>query len=660
MDRATVSLVEFYVNVLPAAAEVGYKIVLTALVREADAPGFYKDVKRDWSSLHDATGPDMLFVFAGANAKLIPTRYDSGLRDKRRPVVYQSDSVAMTGVDSWRMRWNSRPVFPYGAEPLVHDTLRIGKPYLVSQDDDITRDHTLEVNALRRHLRIREAYLPCFVFTLLPPRGPWDRIIVPLATLANRSTYAFIKSLSGACEGYFGDIDQSRVARNELEKALQSARKRERQRFAETSRAIRGLSSVRMAVERASEGLSSTVAKEAVAEILAICARPGRSGVERAKCFQHLQAVRGEHQRQDGIVPLLQRLIDWAFLPRVLLAPAPERFWDDHRRDAENVRAIEAETERLLQLEGEIWTRLRTLIQGYRMRKIGATVPGKLEAQAVHVGVIVALHEEVRELLLLAGTYAPCNDGGMNSYMFTRGRFSCVVTVVGAMGETEAARVTERHIALFNPESVVSVGISGGVHDDLRVGDVYIPRQVVQYIQDSKAAPMEAGGFFLQPGAPASRADDRLHTVAYGFELNKAEAYAAWRVEACEDLRAQVADAEVRGRLVAEGLVRSDVVVLADGHEASGPVVSAASAFSAWIRDYDRNVKAVDMESAAVLRASEAREDRRRCLVIRGISDYGDLRKKELDAVGGGSLRRYAMRNAVRFLFALLDAGAWC
>ena len=46
-----------------------------------------------------------------------------------------------------------------------------------------------------------------------------------------------------------------------------------------------------------------------------------------------------------------------------------------------------------------------------------------------------------------------------------------------------------------------------------------------------------------------------------------------------------------------------------------------------------------------------------RTLIIRGISDYGDKRKKQLDKVGEGALRRYAMRNATRLLFQLLETG---
>jgi nucleoside phosphorylase len=283
------------------------------------------------------------------------------------------------------------------------------------------------------------------------------------------------------------------------------------------------------------------------------------------------------------------------------------------------------------------------------------TTPAAL--QLVDLGIIVALQQETGELLDLAGDYTPHGDGDMNSYLFTRSTYRCAVTFVGAMGEMEAARITERHIGLFDPESVISIGISGGVHDDLRVGDVYVPTQAVQYIQGGKASPTDDGGFIIRPGADVSRVDDHLHTETIGFKFNHKTAYRQWRDDCRKDFEALLTDPAIRERLIAKDLVRRDVALLAEGHEASGPVVSGASAFSAWIQSHDRNVKAVDMECAAVVRAAEARKHRKRALVIRGISDYGDPRKKELDAIGGGSLRKYAMRNAVRLLWALLDAG---
>jgi nucleoside phosphorylase len=274
----------------------------------------------------------------------------------------------------------------------------------------------------------------------------------------------------------------------------------------------------------------------------------------------------------------------------------------------------------------------------------------------VDLGIIVALKEEARELLLLAGEREARDDGTMNSFVFTRGGYRCVVTIVGPMGDMEAARITERQIAVFDPACVVSVGISGGVHKDLRVGDVFIPSHVVQYMQDAKAAPLEAGGFQLVPGAPVVEPSYEAYTRASGFELSQAALFDRWRAEARADLEALIPDAAGREQLFADDLVRADPDLLTTGHEACGPVVSAAAAFSAWIKALDRKIMGVDMETAAVLTVARSRSGARPALAIRGISDYGDHRKEKLDDTGQGALRKYAMRNAVRALWALLDA----
>jgi nucleoside phosphorylase len=276
----------------------------------------------------------------------------------------------------------------------------------------------------------------------------------------------------------------------------------------------------------------------------------------------------------------------------------------------------------------------------------------------VDLGIIVALKEEARELLLLAGEREPRDDGAMNSFLFTRGHYRCVVTVVGPMGEMEAARITERQIAIFAPACVVSVGISGGVHKDLRVGDVFIPSHAVQYMQDAKASPLSSGGFHLVPGAPVVEPEFELYTRASGFELSQVALFDRWRADARADLEALIPDAAAREQLLAADLVRADADLLTTGHEASGPVVSAAAAFSTWIQTFDRRIMGLDMETAAVLTVARARAGARPALAIRGISDYGDDRKAKLDDTGKGALRKYAMRNAVRALWALLEAEA--
>ena len=285
-------------------------------------------------------------------------------------------------------------------------------------------------------------------------------------------------------------------------------------------------------------------------------------------------------------------------------------------------------------------------------------MPQPPATQHVDVGIVIALKEEATQLLDLAGGYVASGDGSMNSYLFTRGSYRCVATLVGPMGEMEAARVTERQITVFDPAAVISIGISGGCHGDLRVGDVYVPQQAVQYLQDAKALPAERGGFHIAPGPPSVQPEFDIYTKASGFDLNHPRLYGRWREDCRRDLEALLPDASVRERLFAEDLVRPEVALVTTGHEASGPVVGAAEAFTTWIRSFERNIKAVDMETAAVLATARSRHPAKPALAIRGISDYGDDRKAKLDAIGSGSLRRYAMRNAVRLLWALLDAEA--
>ena len=85
------------------------------------------------------------------------------------------------------------------------------------------------------------------------------------------------------------------------------------------------------------------------------------------------------------------------------------------------------------------------------------------------------------------------------------------------------------------------------------------------------------------------------------------------------------------------------------------PLVGAAQELTHWLRSSrDRNLKALDMESAGLVASAFKRVNPTRPLVLRGISDYGDERKATLDSLGEGSLRRLAMHNATALLWTLL------
>ena len=60
------------------------------------------------------------------------------------------------------------------------------------------------------------------------------------------------------------------------------------------------------------------------------------------------------------------------------------------------------------------------------------------------------------------------------------------------------------------------------------------------------------------------------------------------------------------------------------------------------------------MESAGVARACQDRKKPVPFLMIRGISDFSDERKKILDNIQKGILRKYAMNSAINFFLSLI------
>ncbi len=279
-------------------------------------------------------------------------------------------------------------------------------------------------------------------------------------------------------------------------------------------------------------------------------------------------------------------------------------------------------------------------------------------AERVDLGIVIALQEEFRELHDMCGPFTQHKNEKLTSYRFKHGEYQIVAAFVGDMGQSQAGRVADRLIDAWHPESIVSMGIAGGIHDDLRVGDVYVPRQAVEYIQDAKVIPKPnaPSEFTLVPGGPARDADFALIEAVRNIEFGHAEIYSRFVAACAQDFEQLLPNESKRKRLIIKDLVRPTVGVLADGHVATGPVVGAAEAFTKWIHGHARNVKALEMETAAVFMSAQQHSNVTRAFAIRGISDYGDDRKAALDKVGEGALRRYAMRNAVRFLWALLDA----
>lgn len=235
--------------------------------------------------------------------------------------------------------------------------------------------------------------------------------------------------------------------------------------------------------------------------------------------------------------------------------------------------------------------------------------------------------------------------------------YHCVTTLAGQMGPTKAGLITQRLLRDWQPATLVMLGIAGALDSWLALGDVVAATQVDAYLEHARAAAAASGGYSFDFGGEVFRCSPDLLNLVRNFEFAYGADYQRWREACAADL----------GRLLLkpdlDQAVTSKVVhakaKLSDGHIASGPVVGAAEPFTAWLKTRDRKYVAIEMEAAGLMQAVYEQVSPTRTLVLRGISDFADERKEQFDRTGMGSFRVYAMRNATRLLFQLMEVGAF-
>lgn len=231
-----------------------------------------------------------------------------------------------------------------------------------------------------------------------------------------------------------------------------------------------------------------------------------------------------------------------------------------------------------------------------------------------------------------------------------------VAAFIGDMGAEEAALITSQLLSKTGAGLVANIGISGIVSDELRIGDVVVASEADNYLFRSKIVSKQGSS-----GSPSFDnirfAGKSLPTTVFLYELvDNLEivdhrAWQNWINDSRTALTSLINQAD-RDFLEKEDLI-DRAVKIAVGPVATGPWVGAAAAFKDLLKsERNRNFLAMDMESAGVLQAAR-RVSGVQTIIIRGISDPADERKQKLDDIRGGSLRQWAMGNAIR-LFALL------
>ena len=191
-------------------------------------------------------------------------------------------------------------------------------------------------------------------------------------------------------------------------------------------------------------------------------------------------------------------------------------------------------------------------------------------------------------------------------------------------------------------------GIAGALEPELRLGDVVIASSVDEYLVAARAtAGLDRYNFEVAGVSWVAGRD--LVTYAHNFRY-LGGGFEAWQRRAAARLP------------VASELARPEPDYLV-GPIASGDVVGADEAFAQWLRQHNRFRAALEMEAGGVARAIY-RSGQTELLVVRGISDFADKRKQDLDATAGpggdrGAWRQYAALNAVDLLAALVTNPAF-
>jgi nucleoside phosphorylase len=261
------------------------------------------------------------------------------------------------------------------------------------------------------------------------------------------------------------------------------------------------------------------------------------------------------------------------------------------------------------------------------------------------IGLVVPLKEEFQYVADMAEVIGRHAYDGTFFYEMDFDGGSTIACIVGEMGPLPASHSTNRLLSFANVKLVVVIGLAGALDKDVLLGDVVVADEVNEFLAKSKA--VEAGeGYEFKFSGRHTRMEYSLRETVNHFDVSGGDCLAKWHSSAKADFDALESEAD-------RSLCKSPPT-LHVGSIASGDVVGAAKAFTDQLLEIDRKFLALDMEAAGVVKAASDRLNPVRVLVVRGISDFADDRKKELDRQGQGVWRRLSVRNATSFFMSLL------
>lgn len=187
-------------------------------------------------------------------------------------------------------------------------------------------------------------------------------------------------------------------------------------------------------------------------------------------------------------------------------------------------------------------------------------------------------------------------------------------------GNTAAATFTERASNMFQPEALFFVGVAGRLKEDIALGDIVVPPEVLAY-HGGKDTDTQ---FHSRPrGWPVSHDLEQIAKLVDGD--------GSWLPRAHRHTQPRP---QIHFKPIAAGEVVLD---------------STTSALARRLREQYNNAVAIEMEGAGVAQAAHVNQ--LPLLIIRGISDPADGTKGEADQAGW---QEKAAANAAAFAVAVI------
>ena len=224
------------------------------------------------------------------------------------------------------------------------------------------------------------------------------------------------------------------------------------------------------------------------------------------------------------------------------------------------------------------------------------------------------------------------------------------------MNEVPAALLAHNTLERWKPATLVLIGLAGALSSSVKLGDVVVADQVDGYLENAKVNPTaDKQGYEFGLSGDVYKTSYRIWNAAQHFEYSVPLLFQAWK-QRTEEAQLDLFTRQQRYKLLGDDRINEQPQIL-KGHIASGPLVVAAEIFAEWLKQRDRKYIAVEMESMGVMATVYRHPIPRDTLILRAISDDGKEDKSLLNRIGGGAIRRYAMRNAIQLLWSFLDAG---